>query len=55
MPAGTKTIGPWPITFAVVRRKHSARLPAERKFGRNPEGGVTRLGFSQADLVHRRR
>ena len=40
-------------TFHVKARRLQGTLEALSAFGRNPEGGVTRLGFSEADMAAR--
>jgi N-carbamoyl-L-amino-acid hydrolase len=40
-------------TFHIDARRLQGTLEALSAFGRNPEGGVTRLGFSEADMAAR--
>jgi beta-ureidopropionase / N-carbamoyl-L-amino-acid hydrolase len=40
-------------TFHINSERLQATLEKLSEFGRNPEGGVTRLGFSETDLAAR--
>ena len=45
--------GASPPTFHINSQRLQGTLEKLSKFGRNPEGGVTRLGFSETDLAAR--